>query len=243
MVGRVPGRAGALVAAVLLAVSACGDAASPGAPVAAPTPAPDACGDLAACRLLERVDVDGDGAADDVALVSAAAPGEGVEVRVATAAGALVTRAVPVDEWVGDGLGTDAWWGSTALDGEAGEELLLLSTVGAHTSWFTVLTWRAGALEVLSAPEPDEFSGGQQWWVDASRASSAGVTVEEPGLVTWRTALVDDALEGLDTRERTYRWREGSWQPAGEAVTGRWSPDEPLPEGFQGWHAPGLPVL
>lgn len=184
------------------------------------------------------VDVDGDGVVDEV-FTSPTDDPDLIDVRVVTALGAELTRQVPVDSYRTDGA--PDYRGATELDGEPGAELVFTSSLGAHTLWSTVLTVNSvGELVELPAPGNDELTG--QWVVDSSMSSNVGVTADAPGVVTVRTASADADFANYDTSEQTWSFSDGVWVTSGPVRESTQPVDAPLPAGFAGWHAPGLPV-
>lgn len=205
-----------------------------------------ACTGVADCRAVASADVDGDGLLDDVAL----APGtdeNSVQVRVLTSSGELATHEVPVDAYATQNLGVDPWFGSAQIDERPGDELVLTSSVGAHTTFSTVLSSVGGELVELPAPgsSPTDDPGLTRWVVDGSASSNVGVTVERPGVVTIRSAVTawepQDAPV-FDATEQTWISTDGVWTTSGPVSESTPPVDAALPQGFSGWHAIGLPV-
>jgi len=81
-----------------------------------------------------------------------------VRVTVRTAAGQVDSKLLNTAYWP-----RGHWQGAARMDGQRGAELVVGTSVGAHTLWFTVLTWRGGNLVVERNP-----SSGREWAIDAA---------------------------------------------------------------------------
>jgi len=191
------------------------------------------CGGLPRCHEVVRVDVNGDGVRDRVALARRGADGAGsgsVTVRVQVGPGRVVSTTRRTFFWSG-GL----WQGAATLDGRPGRELVVGHAMGAHAEFFWVLTWRAGRLALLRAP-----GGGADWGVDGAANDVLGwqrFTAAPPGQVRHLEGerQADGRMTGTVT---TYRWTSGRWvrearrmvDPLSRERAGRWV----------GWHVKGL---
>lgn len=214
-----------------LSVIGCG-APREAAPRAAVVPATGVCTGVQKCAVVADTDVDGDGVQDQVGFVVESK--KRVVVRVKTATGHLLHRELSV-LWFPRG----EFYGAADVDGAPGSELVLGTTMGAHTMWFTTLTVRSGRLVRLPAPD-----GEQEWMIDGAYSFHAGVTrrVEHGQAVV---VLQDAARQGLRPRftgrDRVYVWRAGDWQHRSTARTHYRGEDSVAPVG--GWHVRGLPRM
>jgi hypothetical protein len=123
-----------------------------------------ACVGVTSCHRVATADVDGDGRPDRIAWRQLS--DDAVQIRVSTAAGALLTHRVGVHFWWGGG----AWGGAAYVDDRPGVELLIGSMQGAHTPMYTMLTYRTGALVVEQSPS----SLSRLWQVDAAYGDYLG---------------------------------------------------------------------
>jgi hypothetical protein len=189
------------------------------------------CRGHAHCQVVARADVDGDHRADEIGFQKLRGHRTAI-LRVVTASGDELSRRVDVSEWFGGGR----WGGAAHVDGARGVELLVGSALGAHTPFYTMLTYRDGRLVVEKSPR-----GERTWFVDAAatvyfgwwrKAHDGRVTI------TSRSALLraHDRWSGRNVR---YRWDADHWQrvrrvhrdyPGARAASKVW-----------GWHIPGLP--
>jgi len=201
--------------------------ASPGAA------ATSVCGGVARCHEVVRVDVNGDGVRDRVALARRGADGAGsgsVTVRVQVGPGRVLSTTRPTFFWSG-GL----WQGAATLDGRRGRELVVGHARGAHAEFFWVLTWRHGGLALLRAP------GGQaDWGVDGAANDVLGwqrLTDAPPGQVRHLVGerQPDGRMRGTVT---TYQWTSGRWVRQARSVVDPLSRDRA--GRWVGWHVTGL---
>lgn len=162
------------------------------------------CGKIAHCRVVAHKDVDGDGRRDHVGWVQRSQ--DVVVIRVRTGDGDLLRRRVDVRFWWGGG----AWAGAAAVDGRRGKELLVGSTMGAHTPGYTMLTYRRGRLVVEAPPD-----GYDHWYIDAAYSVYAGWwrRIDDNGRVKLvdKLALRDGAKRTFSGTNTTYVWRNGHW--------------------------------
>lgn len=224
-------RARTVAALSALALTAVASPVVSAAPSAAA--ATSVCGGVPRCHEVVRVDVNGDGVRDRVALARRGGDGAesgSVTVRVQVGPDRVVSTTRRTFFWSG-GL----WQGAATLDGRPGRELVVGHAMGAHAEYFWVLTWRRGGLAPLRAP------GGQaDWGVDGAANDVLGwqrFTDAPPGevrhLVGERQA--DGRMRGTVT---TYRWTPARWvrqsrtvvDPLSRERAGRWV----------GWHVRGL---
>jgi hypothetical protein len=193
-----------IAAAVAAALAAAG--ASPASPAVAAAAPHGVCHGFDRCRVVAKIDVDGDRRSDAVGFQKL--PGDRTAVvRVLTASGDRLARRVDVRGWFGGGR----WGGAAHVDGEGGAEILVGSTLGAHTPFYTMLTYRGGRLVVERSPRGDAT-----WFVDAAASVYFGWWRDARDgrvTVTSRSAVrhVHGAWSGSDIR---YRWRADQWQRA-----------------------------
>lgn len=192
------------------------------------------CEGIALCQVVAHKDVDGDTLRDHVGFVPRRDRGV---LRVATATGALLRKAVDTRFWAPDGRGE--WLGAARIDGRHGVELVVGTSRGAHAMLFTVVTYRDGRLVRESVPGP-----GDEWLVDASIASFAGVwrrLVDDRAVVNLKSAERVDATRQYRGLNRRFVWRHGAWQPAGTVHTTY--PGPRRAGEIAGWHVRGLPTF
>jgi hypothetical protein len=191
------------------------------------------CGGLPRCHEVARVDVNGDGTADRVALVRRGgnrAEHGSVTVRVKTSPTHVESARRRTFFWSG-GL----WQGAGTLDGRPGRELVVGHAMGAHAEFFWVFTWRHGRLVTLRAP-----GGDPDWGVDGAANDVLGwqrlggaPAGQVRHLVGERQP--DGRMKGTVT---TYQWTPGRWvrqaatvvDPLSRERAGRWV----------GWHVQGV---
>lgn len=174
-------------------------------------PAGGVCTGVASCQKVASIDVDGDGIADDVALVDRRSDENKVDVRVLTASGLLEQTVETYNGFVAE----SAWKGATDVDGIPGAELIILETSGAHTLFEKVLTVRNKKLMELPWPDPDDGStiSGEtptSWVVDGSATSGVGITCSPDRTVTI-SRHSGGAGNMFDARQRTFRWNGTGW--------------------------------
>lgn len=224
--------AGVVAATAGLLLAGCGGStAEPAATDTAPGPA-SACGEAADCAVVDRVDVDGDGLADEVGFVVES--DEQVVVRVGTADGRTMRRSLDT-LWFPEG----EFFGAAPIDGEPGAEIVVGTTMGAHTMFFTTLTVRGDDLVKLDAPGRED-----EWMIDGAYSFHAGVTrrvVGDEVLVTLRDAGRVAVQPRFAGRDRTFVWRDGAWQL--RSSTPRRYRGERAVARIDGWHVEGLPRM
>lgn len=187
------------------------------------------CAGIAHCRVVADRDVDGDGDRDKVAWVQRSQ--KRVVIRVRTADGATLRHRVDVSLWYRGG----AWAGAAPIDGRRGAELLVGSTMGAHTPGYTVLTYRRGGLQVLDSPRRENH-----WYIDGAYSVAAGWwrnTNGETVRMTYKDALRTrrDTFRGANT---TYAWHAGRWVQRATVKTFYRTDDAAFK--IIGWHVRGL---
>jgi hypothetical protein len=233
-------RTGVLAGAVagLLAMSMVACASPRTAPTGAVAAPPDAvaaagvCTDVARCQVVARTDVDGDARRDEVGFVVESK--RHVAVLVRTASGRLLRRGLDT-LWFPRG----EFFGAAPIDGHAGAELVVGTTMGAHTLFFTTLTARSGRLVRLPPP------GGQdEWMIDAAYSFHAGVTRDVRdgrAVVVLHDAGREGAAPRFSGRDRSYVWRAGAWRHL-RTVRTRYRGEQQV-SAVGGWHVPGLPRM
>jgi hypothetical protein len=182
------------------------------------------------CRAVAKIDIDGDHRSDAVGFQKLPG-GRTAVVRVLTASGDRLSRRVDVRDWFGGGR----WGGATHIDGAPGAEILVGSTLGAHTPFYTMLTFRDGRLVVEGSPRGD-----RTWFVDAAATVDFGWWREVSGgrvTITSRSALrhMHGAWSGSDVR---YRWHADHWQKVSRTKHVYAGPRAAAH--IFGWHVDGL---
>jgi hypothetical protein len=192
-------------------------------------PATGVCRDIAGCQVVATTDVDGDGVRDQVGFVVDTK--RHVVVHVKTALGRLMSRGLDVI-WFPRG----EFYGAAPIDGRPGAELVVGTTMGAHTMFFTTLTARSGRLVRLEPP-----GGDSEWMIDAAYSFHAGVTrrlQDGSAVVVLRDAGRDGLHPVFSGRDRTFVWRDGGWQH--QSTTRRRYRGEDAVAPVGGWHVAGL---
>jgi hypothetical protein len=191
-----------------------------------------ACAGVRSCRVVARVDVDGDGHADQVAWHQLSK--SLVQVRVRTAAGQLLVHRVDVKFWWGGG----AWGGAAYVDGRAGRELLVGSMQGAHTPMYTMLTYRSGRL--VKEVSPSSLS--PLWQIDAAYGDDIGwwrhVTPGHQIRLTQRIAVRDLGRQTFGGHDTSWAWTKHGWDQLSRKPTTYGSPRAASAIG--GFHVAGL---
>ncbi len=218
---------------VALAVAGAGLAVAPVAPATAA--GRGVCEGVSGCRVVARVDVNGDGRRDAVGIArrgSSSAGNGAVVVRVRTGTYRIVAARRPLDYWYGS-----PWHGAASLDGRRGKELVVGHVAGAHTQFFWVLTMRAGRLVTLRAP-----GGAPDWVVDGAYNVSRGWlrgADQRVGTVVRRTADRNGTSRTFHAVATTFRWTSGGWQRVRRTVHPRLA--ERTAYAWGGWRVRGLP--
>jgi hypothetical protein len=244
------------VVVILLALTACEQPrrdvprAQPQASTATPratatSGVPTVCYGVSDCHLTLLADVDGDGVGDQVAVVghpqgiASGGPSwpEGAKPNLRVLVdGQVLTYRVPL----GGSLYAPLVRGSAAVDGVAGDELLVGNHDGAHGSSQTVVTLRSGQLVPLTSPDPYTGEPGAvgSWGADSSIRSNVGWHCLVGARVT------EYAAEGLDTPKggvdytlthRTWRWTPSGWKPTGKEVTSAHHPASDVSAAYTDW--------
>jgi hypothetical protein len=221
--------AAAVSGLLMLPLSACASSdPSPGATARA-EPAPGVCDGVPKCRMVANTDVDGDGRPDEVGFVVESK--NRVVVRVTTASGETVGRELET-MWFPRG----EFFGATPIDGRPGAELVVGTTMGAHTLWFTSLAMDSGRLEVLPAPGAED-----EWMIDGAYSFHAGVSrrvADGRALVVLRDAARDGQAPRFSGRDRTYVWTDSGWRLESSERT-RYRGERAVAR-IGGWHVAGL---
>lgn len=230
---------GALALAGTLAAVPAGAApatgAAPARSVAGKAPSPCLA---TGCKVVARVDVDGDGRADTVSSTPTRANGAAAwTLRVVTArkAVAQVTYGTP---YLYEG---PSWFGAARMDGVVGHELVVRTGWGAHTQYFGVYSWRGGKLVAQRAPG----TRSREWFTDGAYWISQGYT---GGLSKGRKTLTTRTYlrgEGASRKyftgtATTYTWRAGAWRKTGSSTV-RVHETSPKVAAAYGWRVAGLP--
>jgi hypothetical protein len=225
------GRFWAAAASGLLTLSLLGCASPSNDRTATPAqPATGVCTGVAKCRVVANTDVDGDGVRDQVGFVVSTK--RHVVVYVKTATGQRVNRGMDV-LWFPRG----EFYGAAPVDGQPGSELVVGSTMGAHTMWFTTLTMQGGRLVRLDPPGRDD-----EWMIDGAFSFFAGVVRRvENGtvVVTLRQAGRNGVRPTFTGSDRTYAWTGNGWRHRSTTRT-HYAGDKAAGV-VGGWHVAGLP--
>ncbi len=220
----------AVSALLMLSLAGCG-AADSGREAVAPRPAAGVCDRVEQCRVVAQTDVDGDDVRDQVGFVSESK--RRVTVHVKTASGQRLRRSLAVT-WFPRG----DFYGAAPIDGRPGAELVVGTTMGAHTLWFTTLSVRSGRIVRLPAP-----GGEPEWMIDGAFSFQAGVSrrvLPDGGVVVvLRDAARDGVASTFTGRDRAYVWRDGGWRHRSTTPT-RYDSERAAGK-VGGWHVPGLP--
>lgn len=203
-----------------------------GAPSGAERPArAEVCTGIQHCHRVASVDVNGDHRADGVGWRQL--DRKRVRIRVRIAGGPVVSRKVNVRLWWGGGQ----WGGAAWIDGRRGAELLVGSEMGAHTPFYTMLTYRHGDLVVEKSPAFGAY-GSNRWAVDSSLMAYAG-WVRDVGshgriTMTQRTAFRRGERKRFVGRDVRYAWRGDDWRRVDR--TRRTYPNARRAHRIAGWH-------
>jgi len=225
-------RAGALLAmAGLLLTGAAGQLPTRTAAMAEQR-ATGVCDGVRRCHQVATVDVDGDGTADPVGIARRGKDGaEHGKVIVRVKVGdIIVSTRRKTSYWYGS-----PWQGAGRLDGEAGKDLMVGSTSGAHTLFFHGLTWRDGSLVTLDAP-----GRGHAWVIDGAYSIAIGWLRKgswPAGKIYKRTAVRQESgkFKGTVT---SFRWTKGAWEPTSGSSAYPMSDKQAY--SWSGFHVPGL---
>lgn len=153
--------------------------------VTARTPRAQAATSLAGHRWRHRVQVDGRAGRDAVVIVGGKdltldsfGLGLGhISVRVHLANGRRTVSSRQFLGYISVRHPWTPWLGATNLDHRGGKELVLGSSTGAHSQFFTVLDYRAGRLRTLPAPARTSWGANSSFGTGSSgwRCTSTGV--------------------------------------------------------------------
>ncbi|MCK9901788.1 hypothetical protein CC117_22205 [Parafrankia colletiae] len=195
---------------------------------------------MARCTPAATADVDGDGADDEIALGQVNTGRWLLRVLVADGSAAEY----PFDTATSAPI-TSPWHGAAVVDGAPGAEIALLTDLGAHTMWFTVLTYRDGQLTELGPP-PAEAGQAEGWVVDSADSGWLGYTCGRSGPAS--TLLVTSArridgpsgAEGYDETSVLFGWAGSGWQEISRE-TRAYGHADPDTHRLAGWNCEGLP--
>jgi hypothetical protein len=204
---------------------------------AAPAEAAGVCAGITGCRVVAKVDVDGNGTADPVGLVRTGKDGaEKGRVTLRVKPGKRVVTASRTTEFFYGPL----WQGAANVDGRRGKELFVGRLMGAHTMFFSALTLRRGELVELRAPGK-QYRG--LWVADSSVMYRTGWqrrAADPAGVVRLRTAVRNDPPDDrtFDGVVKTFRWTRDGWVRT--AVKRYPHASEERVSGWGGFHIKGL---
>lgn len=204
---------------------------------ASPTSTPDACEGVSGCTVVSTADIDGDGAADSVGLKLWGTTDEGQKIttRVATADGEALKTFTDTSRTIS--TVDDHFRGAAAIDGEDGDELVLMTDLGAHTAYYQVLTYRDGALTELKDPRDRS-----RWMTDGSISTDFSyqrtVTADgRPKLVS-REAIDEDQDGDFTLKTYSNGWKDGDWVRF--SATTRTDVSPSVAHRYDGWVVPGM---
>jgi hypothetical protein len=192
------------------------------------------CTGVAGCHVVSTADVNGDGRADTVAIArrgADGAPSGSVIVRVKTSATHVASTTRRTSYWYG-GL----WQGAAPINSRPGKEIVVGYTSGAHTLFYSTLTWRNGNLVTLNQP-----GGARRWAVDGTYNINLGWkhrSGDPVGVIRRRVAerKANGRFRGTVTK---FRWgSDGVWHRVGSTVTDPLSDSTAFSWG--GWQFTGL---
>ena len=208
-------------------------ATSAGPGTAAPIPTAAARPDVpAAARLVARRDVDGDGDRDRIFYRAITRTKVRVSVRLSPRR--VVRKTLRTHSWP-----RGHFHGAARLDGRRGVELVIGTALGAHTPWFTVLTYRNGRLVKQKPPYrglPDDwpvdaYANGYVGWFRKVRGGSVRLAYKYVTRV--------GATPRFTGRAIRYTWRHGRWERTGARRLS--FPNARRASRIGGWHVKGLP--
>lgn len=199
---------------------------------AAPRPAVDPCAGVTGCVRVASVDVDGDGARDNVGItVTRDAPPPQVAFGKATITvlvshdGAVVTTQVDSPGVLaGDGGLRDAYVGAYKISRDSGADLVLHTQLGGGSAeQFVVVGWDGAGLAVVPAPPAGMSVTNPKvgvWLLASSHGSrdtvscgvGAGVTVQRLSAASQE----GEPIPGGGVRESNhFAFVDGQWEPTG----------------------------
>lgn len=211
---------------------------APSAPAAAANHG--ACVDLTRCRVVDRVDVNGDRVRDEVGVAEVGPTGSTatqqrralVSVRLGDS-GRLVRVRISSARSTGP-----LYLGAVRLDNRRGRELVIRGERQAFTAEYRVLTWRSRSLALLRAP------GLVAWSVAGDQAPALAYTgwqrgaADRAGVVRLRMASSADQGATYSGEACTYRYRRGQWDEVAHMAYPVLTPAEA--RAFAGWVMPGV---
>ncbi|MGH3500352.1 MAG: hypothetical protein ACRDQA_05555 [Nocardioidaceae bacterium] len=232
---RIASSVAAFSVAALVSSAVPASAVQASAVQATPTPGsqttPGVCANVRHCHVVGYPDVDGDHFDDQVGWRQINK--QKVQIRVRTANGDMLTKRVNVRWWFGGG----DWSGATHIDKRRGVEMLIGSEMGAHTLWYTMLTYRHGDLVVEKSP-----AAGAKWAADGAANIYQGWKrhVRTSGVVTMTERMATRTNNGNHFRghNTTYVWRHDHWAK-GRTVDTHYKNARQASK-IGGWHVHGL---
>ncbi|MCD5316814.1 hypothetical protein LR394_38560, partial [Kineosporia babensis] len=126
---------------------------------------PGACTGVQGCRVVKRIDIDGDKIADQLGVVRR---GDNAQFRVRTR-DRLLIKTVPIACWPGD-----PYAGAGPIDGDPGAEIIFHYCAGANVVTENILSYYKGELFYLISPGGDGESA--NWKVQGAFNYFLGIT-------------------------------------------------------------------
>lgn len=129
------------------------------------------------------------------------------------------------------------WQGTAQLDGRPGRELAFGRTQGAHTLFYTALTWRRGALVGLKPPRAE----GPLWVIDGAWSIDVGWQhrwADGRGVLRRREAERIGRSNTFRAGITTYQWTTHGWRRLSTSHVPALS--ETRAEQWGGFQIPGL---
>lgn len=206
--------------------------AAPAVSSGSPAPASNGvCAGVKSCHRVATIDVDGDRRADQVGWHQL--DKFRVEIRVRTVKGRTLRHTVNVRYWWKGG----EWGGAAWIDGRPGAELLVGSLMGAHTPFYTMLTFRKGHLAVEKSPAVGAY-GTDRWAIDSSLMAYAGWdrNVGPKGRITMTQRVASRNGDGVEFKghDVRYAWTKGHWKQVNRKQ--HWYKNARKASKIGGWH-------
>ena len=171
------------------------------------------CTGIRGCRVVASGDIDGDGRADQVGIVSRNVTSSSgtITVRVRTATNKIMqTTGSKVSFWY-----NRPYQGIAAIDGVPGKEIVVGDLTGAHAMQWRVVTYRKGRLVTLPPPPGSGLTRSSRWATDGSYSFQLGWSrrVSAKGVVYLKKkdALRNQSGRGHVGKTTVYRWKSGNW--------------------------------
>ena len=192
----------------------------------------DPCRGVSGCRVVADVDINGNGTPNKVGIVRRGDTQEGSWTVRVSVGSRVVTATRRTTGW-----GGPLWQGAANVDGRPGRELFIGRVAGAHTQFFSALTYRNGQLVERRAPGSQNglWCIDGAWWIEYGwwRRSD-----DPPGLVRLKDATRNGDTDTFDARIRTFRWTSDGWVRTSYKRYPRASQD--FVSGWGGFHIRGL---